>query len=214
VSKAYCLYRADSPNALWIQPLIALLLLNQPVSSAFIALANILNRALPSALLRNDIPNLHQTFDLILATLAHKVPQLHEHIASLTIPASMTEDMPQSPTTTTKRLFPMLFESLLRSILSASPSRLSLDTSARIWDIAVFEGDAALVRAAVAILARLESRLYGPARELVSELQDYGMDPMGINMANPQLNTSRLWDLGDADTFVECMWEMGKLGKS
>lgn len=39
--------------------------------------------------------------------------------------------------------------------------RLSLDNATRLWDIMVFEGDAVLVRAAVAYLMALESKLFG-----------------------------------------------------
>jgi hypothetical protein len=38
---------------------------------------------------------------------------------------------------------------------------VDLDSATRLWDVWVFEGDAALVRAAVAIFTCLESKLYG-----------------------------------------------------
>lgn len=39
---------------------------------------------------------------------------------------------------------------------------VDLDSATRLWDVWVFEGDAVLVRAAVAIFTCLENKLYGP----------------------------------------------------
>lgn len=38
---------------------------------------------------------------------------------------------------------------------------LNLDNATRLWDVMVFEGDAVLVRAAVAFLTELEGKLFG-----------------------------------------------------
>jgi hypothetical protein len=38
---------------------------------------------------------------------------------------------------------------------------ISLDNATRLWDVVVFEGDAILVRAAVALVTHLESKLFG-----------------------------------------------------
>lgn len=42
---------------------------------------------------------------------------------------------------------------------------LSLDNATRLWDVMVFEGDAVLVRAAVAILLSMESKLFGASNK-------------------------------------------------
>lgn len=39
-------------------------------------------------------------------------------------------------------------------------SSISLDNASRLWDVAVFEGDSILVRAAVALFGSLESKLH------------------------------------------------------
>lgn len=38
---------------------------------------------------------------------------------------------------------------------------LSLDNASRLWDVMVFEGDAVVIRAGVAWLIAMESRLFG-----------------------------------------------------
>lgn len=38
---------------------------------------------------------------------------------------------------------------------------LNLDNATRLWDVMVFEGDAVLVRAGVALLTSMEGRLFG-----------------------------------------------------
>jgi hypothetical protein len=40
-------------------------------------------------------------------------------------------------------------------------ANLGLDNVSRLWDVMVFEGDALLVRAAVAFLTSIEARLFG-----------------------------------------------------
>lgn len=42
---------------------------------------------------------------------------------------------------------------------------LSLDNATRLWDVMVFEGDAVLVRAAVAYMVELEGKLFGVKTE-------------------------------------------------
>lgn len=44
---------------------------------------------------------------------------------------------------------------------SMGTSNLGLDDVSRLWDVMVFEGDALLVRGAVAFLTSLEGRLFG-----------------------------------------------------
>ena len=47
---------------------------------------------------------------------------------------------------------------MFQSLFTAN---LSLDSATRLWDVMVFEGDAVLVRAAVAYLVGIEGRLLG-----------------------------------------------------
>jgi hypothetical protein len=71
-----------------------------------------------------------------------------------------------------------------------------MDIASRIFDIYVFEGDAALIRAAVATLAKLEVRLYGSRSEI--------LEILGSAKGGP-------WDLGKEDDFILLMREMGKV---
>jgi hypothetical protein len=69
-----------------------------------------------------------------------------------------------------------------------------VDIATRIWDIIVFEGDAALVRAAAAILGKLEGKLYSDRSEILKTL----------------VSGETAWDLGNADEFIEWMREVGQ----
>jgi hypothetical protein len=69
-----------------------------------------------------------------------------------------------------------------------------LDIATRIWDIVVFEGDTAFVRAVVAVLGKLEGKLYSDRSEILKTL----------------VSGESAWDLGSADEFIEWMREVGK----
>src|SRR3569833_1239093 len=129
-------------NLLPPQTIAALLLLNLPTpSSAFVALANILNRPQPLSFYAADAGAKSSAYNLLLQTLAQKSPELHQHII----------DMPNhDPDFYLADLFASLFS-----------SHLALDQVARRWDVYVFEGDAVLVRAGVALLLDKEMALLG-----------------------------------------------------
>jgi hypothetical protein len=74
--------------------------------------------------------------------------------------------------------------------------KFGMDIASRIWDVYVFEGDKALVRAAVGTLAKLEGRLYGSKEEI--------LDVLG-SAANGQ------WELGPEDDFIKLVRDMGKV---
>lgn len=121
------------------QTIAALLLLNLPTPAAsFIALSNILNRPLPLSIHTTDTGAIQRTYSLILSTLSQKSPRLHTILASSPPEAYLHQ--------------------MLASLLTDS---LSLDNATRLWDVMVFEGDAVLVRAAVARLLKLEGALLG-----------------------------------------------------
>jgi hypothetical protein len=83
---------------------------------------------------------------------------------------------------------------MLRSIFCSQ--KFGMDIASRIWDVYAFEGDKALVRAAVGVLARLEGRLYGNKQEI--------LDVLGSS-------ASGAWDLGPEDEFMAIVREMGKV---
>ncbi len=55
-----------------------------------------------------------------------------------------------------------------------------MDNATRLWDVMVFEGDAVLVRAAVAYLTAIEGKLFGAesARQVYDIIRD-GLDNLG-----------------------------------
>ena len=68
-----------------------------------------------------------------------------------------------------------------------------MEIASRLWDVYVFEGDEILVQAAVAVLARLEGKLYGSKEEILDVLVRGGV-----------------YELGREDEFMRCVREMGQ----
>ncbi|KAI5245470.1 hypothetical protein E4T43_03218 [Aureobasidium subglaciale] len=156
---AYSAYRSDVGYVYGVHTIAGLLVLNMSASAAFITLANMLNRPLALAFLINDQATVSRIYSTVLSTLKYKMPRLHEHLTSPEIGFKGPEEW----------LHPFL--------ATLGTQLLSPDSCSRLWDIAVFEGDKTFVRAAVGILALLESRLYGPREELLS-LIGWGARPL------------------------------------
>ncbi|KAI9870276.1 MAG: hypothetical protein M1830_004456, partial [Pleopsidium flavum] len=68
---------------------------------------------------------------------------------------------------------------------------LEIDLASRVWDVLVFEGDTACIRTAVAILGKLESKLYGTREEVLGVLRGK-------------------WDVGREDEFMLAVRSAGK----
>lgn len=118
------------------------MLLNLPTpTDAFIALANILNRPLPLSFHASDAGAKNSAYNLVLHTLAQKSPNLHQHLTNM---PNHDADLYLEP------VFTGLFT-----------RHLALDEATRLWDVYVFEGDALLVRAGVALLLQKEMALLG-----------------------------------------------------
>lgn len=148
VVSAYSMYRSDVGYVPGLTTIVALLLLNLPTpESAFITLCNVLNRALPNAFLTHDPMAIHKYLSLTMATLQAKFPTLYQHLES-----------PERPSISLSKQ-PDIY--LISSFTSLFTSNLDLESMTRLWDVWVFEGDAVLVRAAVALFECCESRLYG-----------------------------------------------------
>ncbi|EME80428.1 uncharacterized protein MYCFIDRAFT_156180 [Pseudocercospora fijiensis CIRAD86] len=177
VLKAYAMYRSDVGYVYGTHLIAGTICLILPPPQAFVLLANMLNRPLPLAFLVHDQPAMQRTYDLTLQTLKYKFTKLHDHLTS-----------PQLGMTPEEYLDP-----IFRCLFAYN---LPHEHVSRIWDIFVFEGDKTLIRAAVAVLGRLESKLY-TNREEVSQL---------IGWRN-----ENLWDVGSEDEFVSCVREAGKV---
>ncbi|KAI4252945.1 MAG: hypothetical protein LQ352_003991 [Teloschistes flavicans] len=156
VLMAYSMYRSDVGYSHGTHLLAALLLLT--VSSAhesFISLANILNRPLPLAFLTGDPAACAKAYSLVFALLEHKYPRLHTHLFS-------SEELNIHPHE--------LFEPMIRCQFLGPGEGLGLETASRVWDVIVFDGDAAMVRTVVGIMGWLEGRLYGNREEVLGVL--------------------------------------------
>src|ERR1700760_1777363 len=178
-------------------------------------MANILHRPLPAALLSGTDPaTVTLSTSLVLATLRYNLANLSAHLDAtvqgrtvhhadrldvhdwevIARPISPASIMVEEEKTLESLVIPVL-----RAVASCSP-RVGIEISARIWDVVVFEGDAALIRAAVAVLAKLESRLYGDRLEILKELSVDDEDAM-----------VQKWILGETEDFMATMKEMGKV---
>ncbi|KAL5351415.1 hypothetical protein ACLOAV_003274 [Pseudogymnoascus australis] len=157
VLMAYVMYRSDVGYVDGLSTVTALLLLNFTTpATAFCALANLLNRPLPLSFHTHDHGAMSRIHSLVLETLSAKFPRLYSHLCS-------TIQIDQQPGPCMNATFSSLFT-----------KQLSLDVITRLWDIWVFEGDAVLVRAMVALLGTLETKFYGAnsGREVLAILND------------------------------------------
>ncbi|KAE8353887.1 hypothetical protein BDV28DRAFT_132284 [Aspergillus coremiiformis] len=142
VLEAYSMYRSDVGYISGLHTIAALLVLQfSTPSSAFLAMANVLNRSLPVAFLTLDRGAISRTYSLASATLRYKFPRLASHLSE-TLQLSDEE----------------IWEPMFRSLLT---NGLDLERISRVWDCWVFEGDRIMIRAAVAVLGCLQPQLFG-----------------------------------------------------
>jgi hypothetical protein len=156
VLMAYLYYRQDVGFVAGASYIAALLLLNMTPEQSFIALVNLLNRALPLALYTRDEAVLNRFLATFSKHFQEKLPKLHRHLQ---------HDLQLPPT---RYLLPMLY--------SLFAERAPVDVTSRLWDIYFFEGDLFLMRAALGIMVQLEHALYGTAEEVLSVLAGQGKE--------------------------------------
>ncbi|KAI0891063.1 TBC domain-containing protein [Annulohypoxylon nitens] len=138
VLSAYAMYRSDIGYVSGCNTIAAMLLLNLATpAAAFVSLANVLNRPLPFSFYASDIGAKTSAFNLLLQTLGTKSPRLHQHLVNSELNFEPNDYLSETFTSCFTRHF-------------------SLDECTRLWDVYVFEGDALLIRAAVAMLLDLE----------------------------------------------------------
>ncbi|RCI09084.1 hypothetical protein L249_5124 [Ophiocordyceps polyrhachis-furcata BCC 54312] len=183
VLSAYAMYRNDIGYVAGSNAIAALLLLNLPdAETSFIALANMLNRSLPLSFYTSDQGAQASAFNLVLQTLSQKSRALHEHL-----------------TRTVESVEPELYLGHLFTSLFAD--YLSIDEAARLWDVYVFEGDALLVRAAVAMLLMHEMPLLGS--KTAEEIRAVMCRPAGRS-------AQAVAPVGAEDRFMRLVREAGK----
>ncbi|PGH27904.1 hypothetical protein AJ80_00454 [Polytolypa hystricis UAMH7299] len=209
VLDAYSMYRSDVGYLYGIHTVAALLLLQLPTpASAFIVLANALNRPLPLAFLTADPGATARAYSLASATLRLKFPRLSTHLCENLY---LTDDQIWGP--------------MFRSIFT---NGLDLERLSRVWDCWVFEGDRIIIRAAVAILGCLEQQLmnispgeqgqsiaagilgFGP-KNVEKVRRSHDSSP-GVAVAGEKL-LGGYWTLnaaGDEDRFMQMVREMGR----
>ncbi|OAA60874.1 Rab-GAP/TBC domain protein [Cordyceps fumosorosea ARSEF 2679] len=185
VLSAYAMYRVDIGYVAGCNTIAALLLLNLPDSeTAFVALANILNRSLPLSFQTSDATAQVSAYNLVLRTLSHKSATLHDHLTS------------GVPDLTPEVYLSGVFSSIFTSLLA-------IDEAARLWDVYVFEGDALLVRAAVAILMEREMDLLGSKTP----------DEVWAVMSKASTNSTApraVGEIGAEDRFIRAVRDAGK----
>lgn len=177
VLKAYSMYRSDVGYVYGTHLIAGILCLHLRPADAFVVLANTLNRPIPLAFHVHDTAAMAQTYELVLSTLKYKFTKLHSHLTSAAVGLRPEEYLDP--------MFRCLFA-----------YHLPVECVSRLWDIFVFEGDKALVRAAVAVLGKLEGKLYGSRHEI--------LDLIGWR-------NEKGWDLGSEEEFISAVREAGKV---
>ncbi|KAJ5634084.1 hypothetical protein N7528_001926 [Penicillium herquei] len=173
VLEAYCMYRSDVGYIHGLHTIAALLVLQFPTpSSAFVAMANALNRPLPVAFLTWDRGAMSRTYSLANETLRYKFPRLAKHLQE-TLQLSDEE----------------VWEPIFRTLLT---NGLDLERISRVWDCWVFEGDRIMIRSAVAVLGCLQAQLFSfhqpddQSRLSVRNILGWGPRHTGANNQKPK----------------------------
>ncbi|KAH8928832.1 RabGAP/TBC [Atractiella rhizophila] len=116
----------------------ALLLLNLSPPEAFLSLVNLISKSCLKCLYSNDEETIEAYYRIFDTILADNLPKLYQHFLATSIRPSLY-------------LRPWL--------LSAFSAYLPFDTTVRLFDVFLLEGDSLLFRLALALLEILESRL-------------------------------------------------------
>ena len=158
-----------------------------------------MNRPLSLAFLTGDPAATHRAYTLTLALLAVKFPRLHAHLFKVTETNPDTEHSKPGLDLNPAEIL----EPLMRTMfLGPSPhGGLDLEVASRLWDVMVFESDALIIRAAVALIGSLEGRLYGSREEV---LQTLGREIAGDGTG------AKCWEVGGEDAFMANVRWVGK----
>ncbi|KAJ9366189.1 hypothetical protein DTO282E5_9128 [Paecilomyces variotii] len=214
VLEAYSMYRSDVGYIYGLHSIAALLVLQMPTpATAFLVMANALNRPLPLAFLTSDPGAKGRTYSLASAALRYKFPRLSTHLC---------ENMNLSDED--------IWEPMFRSLFT---NGLDLERVSRVWDCWVFEGDRVMIRAAVAILGCLQVQLFGfgpdeAGHAAVRDILGWGPHDLGTKTQGaqnspvptgfggghiPNAGVGKYWLLdsaGDEDGFMIQVREAGK----
>lgn len=153
-------------------------------AATFIALANALNRSLPLSFHMSDAGGQSSAYNVVLQTLRIKSAKLHDHL-----------------TKTVPDLEPQMY--LHDVFMTLFTGQLAIDEASRLWDVYIFEGDALLVRAAVALLLSVEMALLGS--RTLEEVQTAIMSKSADGNKVPAVA-----EVGVEDKFMKAVREAGK----
>ncbi|CAG2165478.1 unnamed protein product [Oppiella nova] len=129
---AYVTYRPDIGYAQGMSFLAAMLLLNMESESAFVCLANLLNRELLVSFFRVNQPVMNAYYKTFEEFFAENLPKLYKHFNE-------------------QKLSPDLY--LVDYIYTLFSRSLPLDIASRIWDLFLRDGEEFIFRAALGILS-------------------------------------------------------------
>ena len=191
------------------QLLAALLLLNLPSEhEVFLVLSNLLNRPLPLAFLTGDPAATNKAYELTLSLLATKFPRLHSHLfgPAPTPPSSPSamahtancnaSNLASPESATCLFLDPAsVLEPFYRTLFLTPHGGLGVDIAARVWDMILLDGDAAVIRTAVALLGSLEGKLYGDRASVMSVIGWNGK-PWADSLDGEDAFMARVRDVG------------------
>lgn len=149
VLTAYSNYRPDIGYKSGINNMVAIFLLNMSPLDSFIAFANLIDDSISSSIYNGDEKSTTNFYAPFLRVFNTKLPSLYQHFQNI-------------------RLSPSAY---LEPMIKCWFTRyLTIDLINRLWDIMIFEGDVFLIRIALAILTRLQYKLYGSRHEILNEL--------------------------------------------
>lgn len=107
------------------------------------------------AFLTGDPSSIQKTYHVVISLVSLKFPRLHSHLF----------------TSAGLNLAPHeVLEPMIRTLFLGPGEGLGIEIASRVWDIMMFDGDAAVVRAAAAVLGGLEGKLYGNREEVLKVL--------------------------------------------
>lgn len=107
------------------------------------------------AFLTGDPSSMHKTYEIVLSLVSVKFPRLHSHLFG---PSGLNLSPHE------------VLEPMIRNLFLGPGGGLGIEIVSRVWDIMMFDGDAAVVRAAAASLGALEGNLYGSRQEVLAVL--------------------------------------------
>ncbi|OWZ78813.1 hypothetical protein C365_02452 [Cryptococcus neoformans Bt85] len=173
---AWLVFRSDEGlgYAPYINLLCAMLLLASPPPAAFLTLLNILSRPLLRAFFTPLSPEISAYYRILENLQADRYPKIYANCKALGVGVP---------------------ENWFRSLLV---EQVGFESSCRLWDQIMLDGDGFVFRAALAIFGYLEPRLYYPDKQEVLSVLE-GHNPASLAILQRERERARL----RGETFVQ-----------